>query len=179
MTDLLRSVLDFVDAGGVTMPPLLLCCLAMWYCILRAWFDLLPGSAKAMRAEMERTFSRLCGRSGAEDADLALVLAETMRSRTRRRLSMAAVLAGAAPLLGLLGTVTGMIDTFDGVARFGMLSPKILSSGISQAMISTQTGLVIAVPGLITVYFLRRRVQRQRLFPPRLACPVGGQGGAA
>ncbi|MEZ7196241.1 MotA/TolQ/ExbB proton channel family protein [Pseudodesulfovibrio karagichevae] len=174
MTGLLRTVLDFVDAGGATMPPLLLCCLAMWYCILRAWFDLLPASAGALQAEMDRTFACLCGRSGAEDADLAHVLAEAVRSRTRRRLSLAAVLAGAAPLLGLLGTVTGMIDTFDGVARFGMMSPKVISSGISQAMISTQTGLVVAVPGLIAVYFLRRRVHRQRLVPVRLACPADG-----
>jgi biopolymer transport protein ExbB len=179
MTGLLRTVLDFVNAGGATMPPLLLCCLAMWYCILRAWFDLLPASADALRAEMEHTFARLCGRSGAEDADLAQVLAETARSRTRRRLSMAAVLAGAAPLLGLLGTVTGMIETFDGVARFGEMSPRLLSSGISQAMISTQTGLVVAVPGLIAVYFLRRRVHRQRMLPVRLACPAEREGGVA
>ncbi|WP_338667912.1 MotA/TolQ/ExbB proton channel family protein [Pseudodesulfovibrio methanolicus] len=175
MTGLLHTVLDFVDAGGGTMPPLLLCCLAMWYCILRAWLDLLPVSADALRAEMDRTFACLCGRSKAEDADLAHVLAETVRARTRRRLSLAAVFAGAAPLLGLLGTVTGMIETFDGVARFGMMSPKVISSGISQAMISTQTGLVVAVPGLIAVYFLRRRLHRRLLAPAGVGpCPGGG-----
>ncbi|EGB14627.1 MotA/TolQ/ExbB proton channel [Pseudodesulfovibrio mercurii] len=167
MTGLLRTVLDFVHAGGATMAPLLLCCLAMWYLILRAWLDLLPASAGGLRAELEQTFARLCPGPGPGDADLADALAEGVRARTRRRLSLAAVFAAAAPLLGLLGTVTGMIETFDGVARFGSASPQVLSSGISQAMISTQTGLVVAVPGLIAVYFLRRRALRLHIRPER------------
>lgn len=162
MSDLLQTVTGFIDAGGVTMLPLLLCCLAMWYLILRVCLDMLPAAGPNGTVEMTAIFGWFC--SGVKQADrkLAQCLARTIHARTRRRLSGAAVLAGIAPLIGLLGTVTGMIDTFDSVARFGMINTKALSMGISQAMISTQTGLVVAVPGLITIYFLRRRAARAR-----------------
>jgi len=179
MTGLLRPVLDFIDAGGMTMPPLLLCCTAMWYLILRAWFDLLPASGGDGRDELAGALACLGSRRNRENADLADVLTEAIHARTRRRLSLAAVLAGAAPLLGLLGTVTGMIDTFDSVARFGMVNPKALSTGISQAMISTQTGLVVAVPGLIAVYFLRRRARRTQARLERFGRCLAAPGGEA
>ncbi|BCS88079.1 MotA/TolQ/ExbB proton channel family protein [Pseudodesulfovibrio sediminis] len=178
MSDLFRPVIDFAYAGGVTMIPLLLCCTAMWYCILRAWFEVLPTPGHHSHAQLADTFACLCSGRTHTDARLAACLAETIHAHTRRRLSAAAVFAGVAPLLGLLGTVTGMIDTFDCVARFGMVNPKALSTGISQAMISTQTGLVVAVPGLIAVYFLRRRAHRTRerleRFGVCLANPEGG-----
>ncbi len=72
------------------------------------------------------------------------------------------MLAGAAPLLGLLGTVTGMIETFDIIQIHGAGDAKGLASGISIALITTQAGLVTAVPGLVLGYFFRRRAQQAR-----------------
>ncbi|QGY41736.1 hypothetical protein GM415_16935 [Pseudodesulfovibrio cashew] len=162
MPDLIRAVLDFAEAGGVTMIPLLLCCVGMWYCILRTWLDIFlsPQTDEAHPLALEFTHMR----SGRErvDSRLADKLAEAQCFPSRRRLAMAGAMASAAPLLGLFGTVTGMIETFDSVARFGMANPKALSSGISTAMISTQTGLAVAVPGLIAIHFLRGRVFRKR-----------------
>lgn len=57
-----------------------------------------------------------------------------------------AVLAGVSPLLGLLGTVTGMIETFQSITLFGTGDPKLMSGGISQALITTQLGLAVAIP---------------------------------
>lgn len=59
------------------------------------------------------------------------------------------VIAAVAPLLGLLGTVTGMISTFDIITEFGTGDPKLLSSGISEALITTKYGLVVAIPLLL------------------------------
>jgi len=70
------------------------------------------------------------------------------------------VLAGVAPLFGLFGTVTGMIDTFDVISIYGTGNPKAMASGISVALITTQAGLVVAVPGLIMGNFLMRRSNR-------------------
>lgn len=64
----------------------------------------------------------------------------------RKGLATLAVLAGVAPLLGLLGTVAGMIETFQAITAFGNANPKILSSGISQALLTTEFGLSVAVP---------------------------------
>lgn len=59
------------------------------------------------------------------------------------------VIAGVAPLLGLLGTVTGMITTFDIITEFGTGDPKLLSGGISVALVTTELGLAVAIPMLL------------------------------
>ncbi|MBQ8173231.1 MAG: MotA/TolQ/ExbB proton channel family protein, partial [Mailhella sp.] len=69
-----------------------------------------------------------------------------------------AVVAAVAPLLGLLGTVTGMISTFDVITIFGNSDPTLLSGGISVALVTTELGLIVAIPLLLLHHFLSRRV---------------------
>ena len=65
----------------------------------------------------------------------------------------------AAPLLGLLGTVIGMIETFTSLAsRSGERTIQGLSSGISKALITTETGLAIAIPAVIILYYAQRQL---------------------
>ena len=78
-------------------------------------------------------------------------------TRLSRGLPTLAVVAAVAPLLGLLGTVTGMIETFQAITLFGAGDPKMMSSGISQALITTQLGLVVAIPVLLLHSFLKGR----------------------
>ncbi len=59
------------------------------------------------------------------------------------------LIAGVAPLLGLLGTVTGMIQTFDVITEFGTSDPKLLSGGIAVALVTTEQGLMVAIPCLL------------------------------
>ena len=77
-----------------------------------------------------------------------------------RLLAVLAVTAAAAPLLGLLGTVTGMIRTFDLIRLFGTGDARYLSGGISEALITTKFGLIVAIPALIAHALLSRRVRR-------------------
>ena len=67
------------------------------------------------------------------------------------------VIAAVAPLLGLLGTVTGMIATFDVITEFGTGDPRMLSGGISEALITTQLGLIVAIPSLLLGNLLAAR----------------------
>jgi biopolymer transport protein ExbB len=69
------------------------------------------------------------------------------------------VLAAVAPLLGLLGTVLGMIVTFEVISVFGTGNAKAMSESISEALITTQTGLLVAIPGMYMHGFLQRRAQ--------------------
>ena len=69
-------------------------------------------------------------------------------------------LASIAPLMGLLGTVIGMIATFDVLAVFGTGNIRAMSGGISEALITTQTGLLVAIPGLYMKGFLDRRAHK-------------------
>lgn len=79
--------------------------------------------------------------------------------RLDRHLGMLAVLGGVAPLLGLLGTVTGMIHTFQLVTLFGTGDARLLSGGIAEALVTTEVGLVIAVPVLLVHSYLARKVR--------------------
>jgi len=73
------------------------------------------------------------------------------------------VLIGAAPLLGLLGTVAGMLVTFGGMASAAKGEPiDKISAGISKAMVTTQTGLVIAIPAAFLLALLRRQTALTR-----------------
>jgi biopolymer transport protein ExbB len=70
------------------------------------------------------------------------------------------VIAAISPLLGLLGTVTGMISTFDIITEFGTGDPKLLSSGISEALLTTKFGLVVAIPMLLAGNLLTNWARR-------------------
>ncbi|BCS87635.1 MotA/TolQ/ExbB proton channel family protein [Pseudodesulfovibrio sediminis] len=70
------------------------------------------------------------------------------------------VLAAVAPLLGLLGTVTGMINTFQIITLYGTGDPRMMSGGISEALVTTQLGLAVAVPIMILHHMLERRVDK-------------------
>jgi len=81
--------------------------------------------------------------------------------RLERSLSLLGALAGVAPLLGLLGTVSGMISTFDTISTVGTGNARLLSGGISEALITTQLGLMVAIPLLLVHAWLRRWVERR------------------
>lgn len=75
------------------------------------------------------------------------ILRET--PRLERGLVTLAILAAVAPMLGLLGTVSGMIETFQAISLFGTGDPKLMSGGISQALVTTELGLAVAIPLLL------------------------------
>jgi biopolymer transport protein ExbB len=81
------------------------------------------------------------------------------RLRLQRFLSFISISAASAPLLGLLGTVTGMINTFKLITVFGSGDVKTLSSGISEALITTEYGLIVAIPSLLLHAFLSRKAR--------------------
>ncbi|MFZ9967548.1 MAG: MotA/TolQ/ExbB proton channel family protein, partial [Steroidobacteraceae bacterium] len=77
-----------------------------------------------------------------------------------RFLDALGTIAAITPLLGLLGTVTGMISAFDAITVQGVGDPQVLSGGIGEALITTATGLIVAIPALIAHRYLRARVDR-------------------
>ena len=81
------------------------------------------------------------------------------RMRLNKGLPFIAVCASSAPLLGLLGTVTGIISTFKLITAFGAGDVKLLSGGISEALVTTEFGLIVAIPSLLLHAFLNRRAK--------------------
>lgn len=171
----------YFHAGGIVMLPLLAVSVVMWTLIInRAFFRRLNrmNMPREKAGEFVHTTTRppdrqyrgvtalfineyLNRRSGRADQD-RFILDETVMAVSMildRHLTVIAVLARIAPLLGLLGTLTGMVATFDILARFGTGNPKAMAGGISEALISTQTGLLVAIPGLYMGNFLNRRAE--------------------
>src|SRR6202162_3141828 len=77
-----------------------------------------------------------------------------------RFLNTLGTIAGVSPLLGLLGTVTGIIKAFNAINAGGMGDPRALSGGIAEALIATAAGLCVAIPALISYRFLRGKCER-------------------
>ncbi len=103
------------------------------------------GSTARVVAAAVRNLER--DRTHLEDIVSEAILHES--SHLHRFGAMILVIAAVAPLLGLLGTVTGMITTFDIITEFGTGDPKLLSGGISIALVTTEIGLAVAIPTLL------------------------------
>ncbi|MBN1759369.1 MAG: MotA/TolQ/ExbB proton channel family protein [Chitinispirillaceae bacterium] len=96
--------------------------------------------------------------SAAENAVRKLIFREI--NILERNINTLAVIAGAAPLLGLLGTISGMIALFAAVTYYGTGDPKFLAGGISEALVTSQTGLAIAIPTLFAHDYIRKQKDR-------------------
>lgn len=80
-------------------------------------------------------------------------------SPLEKRLHILGIIAHVAPMLGLLGTVTGMIDAFKDLSKFGAGDPTIVADSISKALITTAAGLSIAIPALVVYNLLNKRIE--------------------
>ena len=81
--------------------------------------------------------------------------------RLEKNLNILATISGAAPMIGFLGTVTGMIQAFIAIAQEeGSVSPKLLSSGIYEAMVTTAAGLFVGIIAYLGYNYLVSRVQK-------------------
>jgi biopolymer transport protein ExbB len=110
-----------------------------------------------------RVLSAIIEKRGAPRADLEEIASEQVLKQlpaVERSIALIGVIVTVAPLLGLLGTVTGMISTFDVITLHGTGDPKLLSHGISEALITTEFGLAVAVPLLLLKSFVSRWADR-------------------
>lgn len=143
----MQWLLDFIAQGGPVLYGILAICLVMWSLILeRLWFFYidLPKLAATISAAWK-------GRSE-YDSWNAKKIRQACLSRHKqaaeKNLSTIAILIAICPLMGLLGTVTGMIHVFDVLAATGTGNARAMADGISQATIPTMAGLVVALTGL-------------------------------
>ena len=173
---LLYDTIEMIKVGGWVMYPLLLTCLWMWYLVVKKTIDMRfymrgwkPAQTCIDNAGKENLKCALWQKrildgflaERSENIDLNDEILDSLKSGQltfiQQEINTIALLATIAPLLGLLGTVSGMITTFSVIAEFGTGNAKGLAGGISEALLTTQAGLVISVPGLFMVTMLTRR----------------------
>ncbi len=184
MDAVFTAFIKYMVMGGYVMPPLVLATMALWFglgfrlSVLRTGAGLEPrallkriraGKLPSIRSPVERAVS-----IGVQEAARgAAFLRDRLDDRIgpiQEELSRYRALTGAivavAPLLGLLGTVSGMIETFASLGDMTLYSQSGgIAGGISQALLTTQFGLVVAIPGLVVRGLLDRR---QRLLESQI-----------
>ena len=137
------------------------------------WFSLvgaagaINGQIRSKKAKKGNPLGRIMlayeANQGADVETMSLKLDEAVLKELKPLeswLNTVRVLAAVAPLLGLLGTVTGMIKTFQQITLFGTGDPKIMAGGISEALVTTMLGLISAIPLLLIHSFAATTARR-------------------
>ena len=154
------AVLDLVEGGGPFVLFIFLSGVVMWTLVIeRAWYfsRSLPGRTQEMlSAWAERSEHRSwCARQ------IRQAMISRLNSEMTSNLPLMRVLVPLSPLLGLVGTVSGMLEVFDSMALRGSADARTMASGVSHAMICTLTGLVVSISGLYPVHYFQSRAKRE------------------
>jgi biopolymer transport protein ExbB len=179
---------EIVRAGGPFMWPIIVCSIALVGIVLERLWTL--QRKRVLPQELIKKVSELADRNQVnpkviealeKNSPLGRVLAAALANRHRGReimmervedvgrhvvhelerfVNSVGTIASISPLLGLLGTVTGIINAFRGVMLGGMGDPRMLAGGISEALVCTAAGLTVAIPAYIAFRYLRGKVER-------------------
>jgi biopolymer transport protein ExbB len=152
MPNPVTDVRDFLEAGGPVVLILLVVALILWTLILERWLyyrRVMPGELEAIAERWQARHDRA---SWNAHKIKQRWLSEANR-RIKGTLPMIKVLVALCPMIGLLGTVTGMIQVFDVMAVLGTGNARAMASGVSAATLPTMAGMVVAISGL---YFISR-----------------------
>jgi biopolymer transport protein ExbB len=179
---------ELVKAGGPFMVPIILCSVTAAGILLERLWTL--QRKRVLPDELIKKVSQLADTNQVnpkviealeKNSPLGRVLAAALANRDRGReimmervqdtgrhvvhelerfLNSLGTIASISPLLGLLGTVTGIIRAFNAVMLGGMGDPRMLAGGISEALITTAGGLAVAIPSFIAYRYLRGKVER-------------------
>lgn len=175
MPPIVHTIVDIWLAGGWLMIPLLGLCLAIFATAARLWSGFARRDYLRLDENVWREWVKDPARAEGEVGEIIRYtqddvlhisdiqnrfseVASASLPEVNRRLVFMNVMVAAAPLLGLLGTVLGMIFTFDAIALGGGKLTELMAQGIAQALITTEMGLLIAIPG----YFLTHVIQRKK-----------------
>ena len=150
---ILLEIQVFIEQGGVVIWAVFVTCLLLWTCMIeRLWFYqwVFPTIAHDIAAQWAGRADKKSWRA----RSLREMLLSQAALKLRHRLNVIKVLIILCPMLGLLGTVTGMIQVFDVIAFTGASDAKAMAQGVYQATIPTMAGLVVALSG----YYLSARL---------------------
>lgn len=185
------SLWGLIQQGGWAMYPLGLCSLAMFFLIFYSWketnlkkFFKTETVSQALSALQAGDSEKACSALEADGGLLsrALIPAITKLPQSHEKaeslfvenleaeenavgqwVTYLNVVASVAPMIGLLGTVSGMISAFQTIGRGGMGRPELLAGDIGEALITTATGLVIGIPAMIAYFVIKNRLNNSMI----------------
>ena len=145
-----ESVDAFVEAGGWVLPWIFLSGLVMWTLIVERWWYF-RYNFRREREEMTRSWKARTDHKSWHARQIRRMLISRAHERLVGGQPLIRVIVPLAPLLGLLGTVTGMLEVFDGMSALGYADARTMSDGVSHAMVATLAGLAVSLSGIFFV----------------------------
>src|SRR5215471_13228586 len=154
------AVRGLVAGGGPFVFLIFLNGVIMWTLIIeRLWYfkRQLPGETQEAIAQWNSRSDHLswCARQ------IRVAMISRLQNSMSSNLLMMKVLVPLAPLLGLIGTVSGMLEVFDSMALRGSADARTMATGVSQAMLCTMTGLAVSITGLYPVFYFQSKARRE------------------
>ena len=156
----LRAVRELVDGGGPFVNWIFLSGVILWALIIeRYWYfsRVLPVQSK----ELLGAWRARPDHSSWSARQIRQAMISRLNAGMTENLPLLRVLVPLSPLLGLIGTVSGMLEVFDSMALRGSADARTMASGVSHAMICTMTGLAVSITGLYPAYYFQSRARRE------------------
>ena len=154
------AVRELVGGGGPFVLWIFLCGVLLWALIIeRYWYfsRVLPGLSKQLLADWEDRGDHISWSA----RQIRQAMISRLNAAMTSNLPLMRVLVPLSPLLGLIGTVSGMLEVFDSMALRGSADARTMASGVSHAMICTMTGLAVSITGLYPVHYFQSRAKRE------------------
>jgi biopolymer transport protein ExbB len=161
----LQALHSMRELGGPIVDWIFATCVVMWcIAIERFWYfnRILPRETTGALAEWRLRTEHTSWKA----RQIRKALISRLNAGMSANVQVLRVLIPMSPLLGLLGTVSGMLNVFDSMAARGSADARSMANGVSEAMICTLTGLAVSISGLYPVFYFKRKV---RLETERLA----------
>jgi biopolymer transport protein ExbB len=157
----LETVRDFFELGGDVLVVIGVLTLFMWMMIIERLIYIRVGHPR-MVATARNIWEDRTDHSSWNAHQIRARLVSNVSARIERNIALIQTCVALCPLLGLLGTVTGMVEVFEVMAISGSGNPRSMASGVSKATIPTMAGMVAALSGVAMATYLQRKAARER-----------------
>jgi len=152
---------DLLQLGGPILAIILSIAFLMWVLLFERVYYVLADYPRDLAEAREAWAARADHRSWFAEQQRNALVGE-IAARLTRHFSFIGTLIKVCPLLGLLGTVLGMLEVFDALAATGSNNPRSMAAGVSKATVSTLAGMVVAIVGLLALSLSQRRALSAR-----------------
>jgi biopolymer transport protein ExbB len=160
VSDSLSALRDLIDGGGPFVGAIFCCSVAMWTLVIeRAWYF-----SRVLPREIQKAVEEWKARPEHHSwcaRQIRAAKISRLNAAMNSNSPLLSVLVPLSPLLGLIGTVSGMLEVFDSMALKGSADARAMASGVSHAMLCTMTGLAVSISGLYPVHYFRSRARRE------------------
>jgi biopolymer transport protein ExbB len=159
----LETIRDFIELGGPVLRVIGLVTLFMWMLIIERLVYMRTGHKKLVR-KAHNIWDLRTDYSSWQAHQIRNRIISQVSANAERNLALIKTCVALCPLLGLLGTVTGMIEVFEVMAISGSGNPRSMASGVSKATVPTMAGMVAALSGVAMTAYLETKARREREF---------------